>query len=195
MLSSNGWRALVLSLALVPQAVADICATLEAGGIEIEKRISLAYQTDLTEYWSTACGDLKPTCIAAPSSAAEMAQVIKNLHDVETLLFVPSLHQQQLRRLTLTVPSRAEDITPTMDSLVSRTVCWFRLRTWTRLTITPRIILLLSVLAFHGKRPNGALQERVGLLLEVEWEELESVDIWSGVCGSQISTKFISNDL
>jgi hypothetical protein len=34
MLSSNGWRALALSLALVPQAMADICATLEAGGIE-----------------------------------------------------------------------------------------------------------------------------------------------------------------
>jgi hypothetical protein len=41
------------SLALVPQAMADICATLEAGGIEIESRISSAYQSDLTEYWST----------------------------------------------------------------------------------------------------------------------------------------------
>lgn len=95
MLPSNGWRAFALSLALVPRAMADICATLKAGGIGIENRISLAYKTDLTEYWSTACGDLKPTCIAAPSSAAEMAQVIKNLHNVDTLLFVLSLYQQQ----------------------------------------------------------------------------------------------------
>ncbi|CAG8910187.1 unnamed protein product [Penicillium egyptiacum] len=90
MLSGNGWRALALSLALVPQAMADICATLEAGGIDIEKRVSLAYNTDLTKYWSTACGELKPTCIAVPSSASEMAQVIKNLHDVETLFAIKS---------------------------------------------------------------------------------------------------------
>ncbi|KAG0152942.1 FAD dependent oxidoreductase, putative [Penicillium digitatum] len=90
MVSSNGWRALALSLALVPQAMADICATLEAGGIDIENRISLVYNYDLTEYWSTACGDLKPTCIAAPSSAAEMAQVVKNLHNVDTLFAIKS---------------------------------------------------------------------------------------------------------
>lgn len=94
MLSSNRWHVLALFLALVPRTMADICATLKAGGIDIEDRISLAYNTDLTEYWSAACGDLKPTCIAAPSSAAEMAQVIKNLNDVDTLLFVLSLHQQ-----------------------------------------------------------------------------------------------------
>ncbi|CAI7596704.1 unnamed protein product [Penicillium glandicola] len=90
MLSSNGWRALALSLALVPRAMADICAMLKAGGIDIEYPISLTYNTDLTEYWSAACGDLKPTCIAAPSSAAEMAQVIKNLHDVDTLFAIKS---------------------------------------------------------------------------------------------------------
>lgn len=94
MLSSNGWRALVLSLALVPRAMADICATLKAGGIDIEYHISLDYKTDLLKYWSTACGDLKPTCIATPSSAAEMSQVIRNLHDVDTLLSVLSLKQQ-----------------------------------------------------------------------------------------------------
>ncbi|OQE35155.1 hypothetical protein PENCOP_c014G08082 [Penicillium coprophilum] len=90
MIPSNGWRALALSLAIVPGAVADICQTLEAGGIDIERRLSLAYQADQREYWSTACGDLKPTCIAAPSSAAEMAQVIKNLHNVDTLFAIKS---------------------------------------------------------------------------------------------------------
>jgi hypothetical protein len=33
--------------------------------------------------------------VMSSSSAAEMAQVIKNLHDVETLLFVLFLHQHQ----------------------------------------------------------------------------------------------------
>jgi hypothetical protein len=94
MLASNGWRALALSLALVPGTVANICKTLKAGGIDIEPRISLAYKADQWKYWSTGCGDLKPTCIAAPSSAAEMSQVIKNLHNVDTLLFVLSLRQQ-----------------------------------------------------------------------------------------------------
>ncbi|KAJ5464448.1 FAD-linked oxidoreductase [Penicillium daleae] len=89
--SSFGWRALALSLAtLAPIARADICSTLAAGGIDIEYPLSLDYSTDLTKYWSAACGDLKPTCIAAPSSAAEMSQVIKELHNVETLFAVKS---------------------------------------------------------------------------------------------------------
>lgn len=88
MFGGNGWRALALSLAFAPQALADICSTLKDGGIDIEYPLTLDYSNDLTKYWSAACGDLKPTCIAAPSSAAEMAQVIKNLHDVETLLLV-----------------------------------------------------------------------------------------------------------
>jgi hypothetical protein len=88
MFGSNGWRALALSLAFAPAALADICETLKAGGVEIESPLSLSYTSELNKYWSKACGDLKPNCIAAPSSAAEMAQVIKNLHNVETLLFV-----------------------------------------------------------------------------------------------------------
>ena len=88
MLGSHRWRALALSFALARQALADICSTLKDGGIDIEYPLTLDYSSDLTKYWSAACSDLKPTCIAAPSSAAEMSQVIKNLHDVDTLLFV-----------------------------------------------------------------------------------------------------------
>ncbi|KAJ5782051.1 FAD linked oxidase N-terminal [Penicillium paradoxum] len=90
MFGINGWRALALSLALAPQVMADICDTLKAGGIEIDRRLTLDYTTEMKKYWSTACGDLKPKCIAAPSSAAEMAQVIKNLHDVDTLFAIKS---------------------------------------------------------------------------------------------------------
>lgn len=64
------------------------------------------------------------------------------------------------------------------------------------MTITPRIILLLSVLDFHGKRPRKGLQELVGPLLEVEWEELELVDICSEACGPPKNiAEFMSNHL
>ncbi|KAJ5580286.1 uncharacterized protein N7459_006271 [Penicillium hispanicum] len=91
MVSSYGWCAVALSLlALVSLVDADICSTLEAGGISVEYPLTLDYSADLTKYWSAACGELKPTCIAAPSSAAEMSQIIKELHDVETLFAVKS---------------------------------------------------------------------------------------------------------
>lgn len=91
MIPSYSWRTLALVLAaLTPLVHADICATLEQGGIDIEYPISLDYSTDLTKYWSAACGDLKPTCIAAPSSASEMSEIITELHNVETLFAVKS---------------------------------------------------------------------------------------------------------
>ncbi|KAJ5109633.1 hypothetical protein N7532_002278 [Penicillium argentinense] len=90
MISSLGWRALALSLAALPLAHADICSTLEDAGIDVEYPISINYNTDLTKYWSAACGDLKPTCIAAPSSASEMSHIITQLHDVDTLFAVKS---------------------------------------------------------------------------------------------------------
>lgn len=91
MIPTYSWRALVLSLAAVaPLVHADICATLDQAGIEVEYPLSLDYNTDLTKYWSAACGDLKPTCIAAPSSASEMSQTITELHNVNTLFAVKS---------------------------------------------------------------------------------------------------------
>lgn len=90
MFSTRGWHALALALAALPLVQANICSTLENAGIDIEYPISINYNADLTKYWSAACGDLKPTCIAAPSSAAEMSQVIKELHDVDTLFAVKS---------------------------------------------------------------------------------------------------------
>ncbi|KAJ5605242.1 hypothetical protein N7510_010396 [Penicillium lagena] len=86
-----GWRALALSLAaLAPAAMADICSTLQQANIDVEYPLSLTYNYDLTQYWSAACSALRPTCIAAPSSAAEMSQIITELHKVETLFAVKS---------------------------------------------------------------------------------------------------------
>jgi FAD/FMN-containing dehydrogenase len=70
--------------------MADICSTLQQANIDVEYPLSLTYNYDLTQYWSAACSDLRPTCIAAPSSAAEMSQIITELHKVETLFAVKS---------------------------------------------------------------------------------------------------------
>jgi FAD/FMN-containing dehydrogenase len=91
MVPSVSWRALALAVAAIAPVVhADICLTLEQAGVDIEYPLSLDYSSDLTKYWSAACGDLKPTCIAAPSSAEEMSLVITELHNVETLFAVKS---------------------------------------------------------------------------------------------------------
>ncbi|KAJ6151702.1 hypothetical protein N7470_006830 [Penicillium chermesinum] len=91
MVLSNSLRTFVLSAAvLVPLARTDICSTLEQSGITIEYPLALTYSTDLTKYWSAACGDLKPSCIAAPTSAEEMAHIVSELHNVETLFAVKS---------------------------------------------------------------------------------------------------------
>ncbi|KAL4897509.1 hypothetical protein BDV59DRAFT_45786 [Aspergillus ambiguus] len=92
MISGSMRRAAVaLSLgALAPLAAADLCEKFEAQGISVESPISISYIQEQNNYWSTACGDLKPTCIVAPSSAMEMSQVVKELHDVDTFFAVKS---------------------------------------------------------------------------------------------------------
>ncbi|KAL4791341.1 hypothetical protein BDV19DRAFT_401447 [Aspergillus venezuelensis] len=85
------WRAVTAAaLAFAPLAAADICSALKAQGIEIEKQLSLQYATEQSNYWSTACGDLKPTCIAFPSSSLEMSAIIKELHNTDDLFAVKS---------------------------------------------------------------------------------------------------------
>ncbi|KAJ5806765.1 hypothetical protein N7474_010357 [Penicillium riverlandense] len=87
----RGWRALALSLAaLAPSALADICSTLQQANIDVEYPLSLDYNYDLTKYWSAACSALRPTCIAAPSSAAEMSHIIRELHNADSLFAVKS---------------------------------------------------------------------------------------------------------
>ncbi|PLN74893.1 putative FAD dependent oxidoreductase [Aspergillus taichungensis] len=96
MTSGPTWRTAVgLAAAfLAPLTAAvdasGICAKLEAQNINVEKPLAPAYIKESNKYWSGACADLKPTCIANPSSAHEMAEIIKQLHDVDTLFAVKS---------------------------------------------------------------------------------------------------------
>jgi FAD/FMN-containing dehydrogenase len=86
------WRTAVAitAVALAHLAAADICSVIKQQGIEIQQPLSVDYYKDLTKYWSAACGDLKPTCIAAPSSALEMSAIVKQLHNFDDLFAVKS---------------------------------------------------------------------------------------------------------
>ncbi|RAL04288.1 FAD-binding oxidoreductase [Aspergillus ibericus CBS 121593] len=81
---------LALSMALATRTAADICSKLKADGITVEEPLTLDYNLDVWRYWSAACGDLRPLCITAPSSALEMSQIMKELHHFETLFAVKS---------------------------------------------------------------------------------------------------------
>ncbi|RJE20525.1 FAD binding domain-containing protein [Aspergillus sclerotialis] len=90
MYANIGWRSILLWAAVLPLAAADIYSIIKSSGIDIEKKWTAGYTSILTNYWSAACGDLKPTCIATPSSAQDMAEIIKQLHDVDDLFAVRS---------------------------------------------------------------------------------------------------------
>lgn len=83
------WRT-AIAASLATLASADICSKLEAEGVTVDYHLSLAYTHEMHDYWSRACGKLKPTCIAAPSSALEMSQIVKDLHHENTLFAVKS---------------------------------------------------------------------------------------------------------
>ncbi|KAL4912711.1 hypothetical protein BDW62DRAFT_216090 [Aspergillus aurantiobrunneus] len=87
-----GWRtsAVAMVLAIAPLVTADICSTLETQGVEIERPLALDYGLELKNYWSVACGDLRPTCIAYPSSSLEVAAIINELHNTDGLFAVKS---------------------------------------------------------------------------------------------------------
>jgi FAD/FMN-containing dehydrogenase len=81
---------MAMAVAIAPFAAADICSTLEAQGVEIERPFALDYTLEMKNYWSVACGDLRPTCIAYPSSTLEMSAIVKELHNTDDLFAVKS---------------------------------------------------------------------------------------------------------
>ncbi|KAH9906995.1 FAD binding domain-containing protein [Xylariomycetidae sp. FL2044] len=58
----------------------DTCETVEATTtISMLKPLTLAYAGEQSEYWSTSCTDLKPTCILTPANEEEVAAIVKIL--------------------------------------------------------------------------------------------------------------------
>ncbi|KAH6991301.1 hypothetical protein BKA56DRAFT_610845 [Ilyonectria sp. MPI-CAGE-AT-0026] len=78
-----GWFSLAAAASILAGLVqADTCASVKAlSNIDTSKRLQLSYTTEQTEYWSTSCGALKPSCILYPSTADEVASILTILSD------------------------------------------------------------------------------------------------------------------
>lgn len=84
-------RRLLASFLLTGLAAADTCSEVEAlGNIEVAKPLSLSYVAEQNEYWSESCSLLKPSCIIFPTSAQDVAAVIKILKGTDETWAVKS---------------------------------------------------------------------------------------------------------
>lgn len=69
----------------------DTCELVAAQtDIEILTPLTLEYNTEQTEYWSTSCGALMPSCILAPSTTDEVAAIMATLCDTDEIFAVKS---------------------------------------------------------------------------------------------------------
>ncbi|KAI1097748.1 FAD binding domain-containing protein [Jackrogersella minutella] len=63
-------------------AAQDTCETVEnRTSITVLKPVSIDYDIEQTEYWSTYSGDLKPTCILEPETSEEVASILSILRE------------------------------------------------------------------------------------------------------------------
>jgi hypothetical protein len=68
------------SFFLFSLATADTCSTISSlGTIEVASPISPHYILEQTEYWSTACSALLPSCIVFPKTTLEVSAIISIL--------------------------------------------------------------------------------------------------------------------
>lgn len=66
---------LLLNTSLV---VSDSCSTVEAlGYINVTRQLNLAYIEEQTQYWSTSCSALLPSCIIFPKTVEEVSTVVQ----------------------------------------------------------------------------------------------------------------------
>lgn len=68
-------------LLIFPGSVlADTCSTVEAlSYINVTRSLDLAYIEEQSQYWSTSCSALVPSCIIFPKSAEEVSTVVSIL--------------------------------------------------------------------------------------------------------------------
>lgn len=75
-------------LALARAALADTCESVEAlRYIDVARSLDLAYIDEQSEYWSTSCSALRPSCIIFPKSAEEVSTVVKILANTTEKFF------------------------------------------------------------------------------------------------------------
>ncbi|KAH8703112.1 putative FAD dependent oxidoreductase, partial [Talaromyces proteolyticus] len=83
---------LALLGAIVP-AAADICSNIKTASSSsdiLSEPLSLAYETEIQNYWSAACSGLRPTCMVFPTSAEEVSDIIQALQQTDDLFAVKS---------------------------------------------------------------------------------------------------------
>ncbi|KAH7122150.1 hypothetical protein B0J13DRAFT_156901 [Dactylonectria estremocensis] len=88
-----GWLSLaaVTVSVLAGLATADTCASVAAlSNIESVQRLEPFYTAEQTEYWSTACSALEPSCILYPSTADEVAAILAILSENDERFAVKS---------------------------------------------------------------------------------------------------------
>lgn len=78
-------------LALARSALADTCSSVEAlRYINVTRSLDLAYIEEQSQYWSTSCSALIPSCIIFPKSAEEVSTVVKILANTTETFAVKS---------------------------------------------------------------------------------------------------------
>lgn len=73
--------ALVAIAALVSTVAGDACEDIQNLNLSpLAKPLSIEYIARNSEYWSTSCSALKPTCILGPETTEQVANIVKLLH-------------------------------------------------------------------------------------------------------------------
>lgn len=74
-------RSVAALAGLAGLARADTCAEVERlSNIELFRQSQLPYTQEQTEYWSTTCSALQPSCILYPATAEEVSAIVKILN-------------------------------------------------------------------------------------------------------------------
>ncbi|KAH7085828.1 hypothetical protein BKA63DRAFT_539526 [Paraphoma chrysanthemicola] len=65
-------------LLLTSRTLADSCSSIETlGYINVTRPLNLAYIEEQTQYWSTSCSALLPSCIIFPKSVEEVSTIVQ----------------------------------------------------------------------------------------------------------------------
>ncbi|KAI2469007.1 FAD-binding domain-containing protein [Annulohypoxylon bovei var. microspora] len=75
-------RLVASAVVLSGLALADTCSTIkEISNIEVTDPLDLSYLSEQSDYWSTSCSSLKPSCIIFPKDAEEVSAIVKILNN------------------------------------------------------------------------------------------------------------------
>lgn len=81
----------ILSLSFISFVVGDTCSTISnTSNIDVKTALSTEYASEQSDYWSTGCSNLKPSCILYPKSAEEVATILRSIHDNNETFVVKS---------------------------------------------------------------------------------------------------------